>query len=52
MSLEESIEHLRDIINDPNHVWSCESCKQEHQQLLNWLLELEELRKFIREIYI
>lgn len=51
MTLEEAIEHLRESLQDPNHAWSCESCKQEHQQLvvmqIDWLIELWGYRKII-----
>lgn len=40
MTLVEAIEHLRESLNDPNHAWDCEECKKEHQQLLDWLIEL------------
>lgn len=40
MTLNEAIQHLEDII--PRKDWSCKDCKQEHEQLLEWLIELEE----------
>ena len=43
MTLDEAIEHLNHLIN--NNAFSCEACKQEHIQLLNWLMELKELRE-------
>lgn len=44
MTLEEAIAHLRETLNDANHNWSCEECKSEHKQLLEWLIELQERR--------
>jgi hypothetical protein len=44
MKLEEAIEHLNESLNDPNRDWGCEECKQEHVQLLEWLVELKERR--------
>lgn len=40
MTLEEAIEHLKEKIPQIN----CESCRKEHQQLLEWLQELQSLR--------
>lgn len=44
MKLEEAIEHLNESLNDPNRDWGCEECKQEHEQLREWLIELKERR--------
>ena len=41
MTLDEAIEHLEDSIK--NKEFSCESCKEEHKQLLEWLKELRNL---------
>ena len=43
MTLDEAIEHLEDSIK--NKEFSCESCKEEHKQLLGWLKELRNLKE-------
>lgn len=43
MTLNEAIEHLEYSIK--NNKFSCEKCKQEHIQLLNWLIELKEYKE-------
>lgn len=43
MTLDEAIEHLEDSIK--NKEFSCESCKEEHEQLLEWLKELRNLKE-------
>ena len=43
MTLDEAIEHLEDSIE--NKEFSCESCKEEHKQLLEWLKELRNLKE-------
>lgn len=45
MTLDEAIKHLEEILSDKSHKWSCESCKQEHKQLLVWLKELKALKE-------
>lgn len=45
MKLEEAIKHLEESLADPNHDWGCEECKGEHEQLLEWLRELKDLRE-------
>lgn len=45
MKLDEAIKHLEESLSDPGHDWGCEECKGEHEQLLEWLRELKELRK-------
>lgn len=42
MTLNEAIEHLEDLLK--NKEFSCESCKEEHEQLLIWLKELRTLK--------
>lgn len=44
MTLEEAIKHLEETLADPGHEWGCEECKAEHEQLLEWLTELKDLR--------
>ena len=44
ITLDEAIKHLQDSLNDETHKWTCKECKEEHEQLLNFLLELKELR--------
>ena len=43
MTLDEAIEHLKYSIKNNN--FGCEECKQEHIQLLNWLIELKEFKE-------
>ena len=50
MTLEEAIKHLEESLADPGHDWGCEECKGEHEQLLEWLRELKELRGKYREV--
>ena len=45
MTLDEAIKHLEETLSDKSHKWSCESCKQEHEQLLEWLKELKAWRE-------
>ena len=47
MTLDEAIKHLEETLSDKSHKWSCESCKQEHEQLLEWLKELKATRHTI-----
>lgn len=47
MTLNEAIEHLEETLKDDNHKWSCDECKQEHEQLLHWLMELQLLKRTI-----
>lgn len=42
MTLDEAIEHLEDTIK--NKEFSCESCKEDHKQLLIWLKELRAIK--------
>ena len=44
MKLGEAIKHLEENLADQSHDWGCEECKGEHEQLLEWLRELKELR--------
>ena len=48
-NLNDAIEHLDETLSDKNHDWSCEECRQEHEQLRRWLQELKERRE--REIF-
>ena len=44
MKLNEAIDHLKETLSDPAHKWCSEECRQEHEQLLRWLEELQEYR--------
>lgn len=44
MDLESAIQHLKESIADPTHKWGCEECKQEHEQLLEWLEDYKRLQ--------
>jgi hypothetical protein len=41
MKIDEALQHIDDILNEPN---ICEQCKKEHEQLKLWLEELIERR--------
>lgn len=45
MDLESAIQHLRESLADPTHKWGCEECKEEHEQLLKWLVDYRELKQ-------
>ena len=47
MTLEEAIDHLQESLN--NKEWDCQECRQEHEQLLEWLIELEQFRNFLKK---
>lgn len=44
MRLEEAIDHLEEMLADEHHEWPCDECREEHEQLLGWLKELNGLR--------
>ena len=44
MSLDEAIEHLNETLNSTDRMWSCDSCRREHEQLRTWLIELREMK--------
>jgi hypothetical protein len=50
MDLESAIQHLKESLADPTHKWGCEECKQEHEQLLEWLEDYKELLTVITEL--
>ena len=41
MKLDDAIQHLYEMLNDSMKEWSCDECRQEHVELLNYLLELK-----------
>ena len=52
MTLDEAIEHLNDTLNSTDRMWSCESCRKEHEQLRNWLIELRDIKnKYYIPVY-
>ena len=52
MSLDEAIEHLNETLNSTDRIWSCDSCRREHEQLRNWLIELREMKnKYYIPVY-
>ena len=52
MTVDEAIEHLNDTLNSTDKMWSCDSCKREHEQLRNWLIELREIKnKYYIPVY-
>lgn len=50
MTLQEAIDHLKDTLSDNDHKWNCDKCREEHEQLLEWLIELQKYRKVAKEI--
>lgn len=50
MELTDAINHLNESLADPTHKWGCEGCKQEHEQLLEWLEDYKELRTVNTEL--
>ena len=50
MTLQEAIDHLEETLSDPNHEWNCLNCKREHEQLLEWLNELQTYRKIASDL--
>lgn len=44
MELNDAIQHLKESLADTTHQWGCEECKQEHEQLLEWLEDYKQLR--------
>ena len=44
MTLDEAIQHLREMLTDPAHEWGCEECRTEHEQLLAWLEDYKRLQ--------
>ena len=45
MTLQEAIDHLKADLQDDSHDCGCQECKDEHEQLLHWLEELQLLRQ-------
>lgn len=43
MTLEQAINHLEEELKNKQD-WSCVACKEEHQQLLSWLKELQAIK--------
>lgn len=43
MNLEEAIKHLEEELEIKKD-WSCVACKEDHQQLLEWLKELQSIK--------
>lgn len=46
MTLQEAIKHAREVSES-----ECEECKQEHEQLAEWLEELMNLKNILGENY-
>lgn len=44
MSLKEAIEHLKEVLNDSLRQWSCKECRKEHEELYDFLTELDNRR--------
>ena len=45
MDIQEAIEHLNDVLNDDDRWTDCAECKAEHEQLREWLEELQKYRE-------
>lgn len=43
MKLQEGIDHLKELLVEDN--FGCEECRNDHEQLLMWLLELSLYRQ-------
>ena len=43
MILKDAIKHLEQELNDKQD-WSCVACKEDHEQLLSWLKELQVIK--------
>ena len=41
MDIQEAIEHLNDVLMDDDRWTDCTECKEEHEQLREWLAELQ-----------
>lgn len=50
MTLEEAIAHLHESLGEEDRDWGCDSCKHEHEQLLGWLEELQEVHKKVEKL--
>lgn len=46
MELTDAIQHLKESLADTTHKWGCEECKQEHEQLLEWLEEYHKIKEY------
>ena len=44
MTLEQAINHLEEELKIKED-WSCVACKEEHEQLLSWLKELQAIKE-------
>ena len=44
MTLDDAIAHLDETLGDPKREWVCDECRNEHEQLRAWLVELREMR--------
>lgn len=45
MDIQEAIEHLNDVLNDDDRWTDCAECKEEHEQLREFLEELQQYRQ-------
>lgn len=45
MDIQEAIEHLNDVLNDDDRWTGCAECKEEHEQLREFLEELQQYRQ-------
>lgn len=52
MELTDAINHLKESLADPTHKWGCEECKEEHEQLLKWLIDYVELKHTHAELML
>lgn len=50
MRLDDAIQHLRGSLSDANHDWGCDECKEEHEQLLEWLDDYKQLKSDYADI--
>lgn len=45
MDIQEAIEHLNDVLNDDDRWTDCAECKEEHEQLREFMEELQQYRQ-------
>ena len=49
MTLNGAIYHLNRTLSDKNHDWGCAECKEEHEQLAEWLETLAKVKDVMDE---
>lgn len=51
--VEEKLEEIQDCleVNDMEMVMECEKCAEEHNQVANWLRQLQKVHEIVREYF-